>query len=196
MSSRARVEHLSLLTLLTLTETVNMHKRLVRFFGFVSVSSVSSDNFLRAREVMFGGVGVALTVDGCISALVDLDYVFSLREDGAVTVKQPAKRNPRAAEMMAYLALHKEEVRAVVQARETVQTQLPVDPGGDMDVIPIKLPEPDAGGWVVLEGVPPMVAFAAGDLINQGKAELIGKVIYRRISNVFDLTYKVLEVGK
>lgn len=136
---------------------------------------------------------MALTVDGCVSSLVEMGYVFSRRDDGSVAVKQPAKRNPLAAEMMAYLALHKEEVRAVVQAREAVQTQLPVDLGRDMSVLPIKLPEPDAGGWVVLEGVPPMVAFAAGDLIKQGKAELIGKVIYRRRSNVFDLTYKLLE---
>jgi hypothetical protein len=123
-------------------------------------------------------------VEGCVSALADLGYVFSRREDGSVAVKQPAQRNPRAAEMMAYLALHKEEVRAVVRDREEVQMQLTMKP------------EPDAGGWIVLEGVTPEVAFAAGELIKQGKAELIGRVIYRRRSNVFDLTYKMLEVGK
>jgi hypothetical protein len=55
------------------------------------------------------------------------------------------------------------------------------------------LPEPDADGIVRLVRVPPEVAFAAGDLINDGKAELIGQVIYRRISNVFDVTYRVFE---
>jgi len=60
---------------------------------------------------------------------------------------------------------------------------------GDQNV----LPEPDAEGIVRLVGVPPEVAFAAGDLINDGKAVLIGKVIYRRLSNVFDVTYRVVE---
>jgi hypothetical protein len=55
------------------------------------------------------------------------------------------------------------------------------------------LPEPDADGIVRLIRVPPEVAFAAGDLINDGKAELIGQVIYMRISNVFDVTYRVVE---
>ena len=142
---------------------------------------------------------MALTVDGCVSSLIGFGYEFNLREDGAVSVKQPAKRNPLAAEMMAYLALHKEEVRVAVHARQAFQTEIPVAPPdavGDMNALPVVLPEPDAGGWVKLEGVPPDVAFAAGALIKQGKAELIGQVIYRRISNVFDLTYKVLEVGK
>ena len=55
------------------------------------------------------------------------------------------------------------------------------------------LPEPDADGIVRLVRVPPEVAFAAGELINDGKAELIGNVIYRRLSNVFDVTYRVFE---
>ncbi len=58
---------------------------------------------------------------------------------------------------------------------------------------PVVLPEPDADGIVRLVRVSPEVAFAAGDLINDGKAELIGKVIYRRLSNVFDVTYRVFE---
>ena len=57
----------------------------------------------------------------------------------------------------------------------------------------VVLPEPDADGIVRLVRVSPEVAFAAGDLINDGKAELIGKVIYRRLSNVFDVTYRVFE---
>lgn len=125
---------------------------------------------------------MALTVEGCVANLVGMGYVFTWREDGSVSVKQPAKRNPRAAEMMAYLALHKEAVRAAVRDREEVQTQISISPA------------PDAGGWIVLEGVAPEVAFTAGALIKAGKAELIGKVIYRRRSNVFDLTYKLLEV--
>jgi len=163
---------------------------------------------------------MALTVDGCVSALVEMGYVFSRREDGSVAVKQPAKRNPRAAEMMAYLALHKEEVRAVVRAREEVQMRLsavptvvvgaeaqpdedqrvinkPLDMADGLDQIRAAdgsvLPEPDADGIVRLVRVPPEVAFAAGDLISDGKAELIGNVIYRRRSNVFDLTYRVFE---
>lgn len=55
------------------------------------------------------------------------------------------------------------------------------------------LPEPDADGIVRLVRVPPEVAFAAGELINDGKAELIENVIYRRLSNVFDVTYRVFE---
>ena len=58
---------------------------------------------------------------------------------------------------------------------------------------PVVLPEPDADGIVRLVRVSPEVAFAAGDLINDGKAELIGNVIYRRLSNVFDVTYRVFE---
>lgn len=56
---------------------------------------------------------------------------------------------------------------------------------------PAVMPEPDAGGWVVLEGVSSEMAFMAGDLINDGTAELIGKVIYHRWSGKFDLTYKL-----
>ena len=70
------------------------------------------------------------------------------------------------------------------------------NPGG-FDQIPAAdgsvLPEPDADGVVRLVRVPPEVAFAAGELINDGKAELIGNVIYRRLSNVFDVTYRVFE---
>ena len=163
---------------------------------------------------------MGLTVEGCVSSLVEMGYVFSRRDDGVVTVKQPAKRNPRAAEMMAYLALHKEEVRAVVRARDEVQMRIPVAPdvvidaeappdwdqrviNSDLDspervdqiraAVGVTLPEPDADGIVRLVRVPPEVAFLAGDLINDGKAELIGNVIYRRISNVFDVTYRVVE---
>lgn len=175
---------------------------------------------------------MALTVDGCIGALADMGYEFSLKDDGSASVRQPAKRNPRAAEMMNYLALHKEEVRIAV--REWGQRPLlPADPPapavnpavaaqqpgnaiddepapGDQTVINkgldkpggfdqiragtgFLLPEPDAEGIVRLVRVSPEVAFAAGDLINDGKAELIGKVIYRRLSNVFDVTYRVVE---
>ena len=164
---------------------------------------------------------MALTVDGCVSSLVEMGYVFSRRDDGSVMVKQPAKRNPRAAEMMAYLALHKEEVRAVVRSREEVQMRLsavptvvvgaeappdedqrvinkPLDMADGLDQIRAAdgsvLPEPDADGIVRLVRVPPEVVFAAGELINDGKAELIGNVIYRRLSNVFDVTYRVFEV--
>ncbi len=105
-----------------------------------------------------------------------------------MTVTQPAKRDPRAAEMMAYLRLHKDEVRAAVRAREGEQVRLPVEP----DAGGVVLPEPDADGVVRLVRVSPEVAFAAGDLINDGKAELIGNVIYRRLSNVFDVTYRVV----
>ena len=158
---------------------------------------------------------MALTVDVCIGALIGMGYEFNLKADGTAGVRQPAKRNPLAAEMMSYLALHKEEVRVVVRARQEVQTQLLIEPvaGGaqeDQTVInetldrpdeadqilhanPILLPEPDVDGIVRLVRVSPEVAFAAGDLINDGKAELIGKVIYRRISNVFDVTYRVFE---
>ena len=157
------------------------------------------------------------TVDGCVAALSEMGYVFTRREDGSVSVRQPAKREPRAAAMMNFLAKHKEEVREVVRAREEVQMRLIpklVDEGSDekdQEVI-VKnldkaegfdqiqaadgsvLPEPDAAGIVRLVRVPPEVAFAAGDLISDGKAELIGNVIYRRRSNVFDLTYRVFEL--
>jgi len=158
------------------------------------------------------------TVEGCVSSLVEMGYVFTRREDGSVSVRQPAKREPRAAAMMNFLAKHKEEVREVVRAREEVQMRLSVVPGlvdegsdeKDQEVIMKTLdnaegldqiraadgsvlPEPDAAGIVRLVRVPPEVAFAAGDLISDGKAELIGNVIYRRRSNVFDLTYRVFE---
>lgn len=178
-------------------------------------------------------------MDGCIGALNGLGYEFSLRDDGSVSVKQPAKRNPRAAEMMNYLALHKEEVRAAIRdwgQRSLLPAEAPAvnpavlaqqpgaaidDVAGDMDVLPcaapgdqrvinkgldkpggfdqiraasaVTLPEPDADGIVRLVRVSPELAFAAGDLINDGKAELIGQVIYRRLSNVFDVTYRVVE---
>jgi hypothetical protein len=66
--------------------------------------------------------------------------------------------------------------------------RLPVEP----DAGGVVLPEPEADGVVRLVRVSPEVAFAAGDLINDGKAELIGNVIYRRLSNVFDVTYRVV----
>lgn len=73
----------------------------------------------------------------------------------------------------------------------------PLDMVGGLDQIRAAdgsvLPEPDADGIVRLVRVPPEVAFAAGELINDGKAELIGNVIYRRLSNVFDVTYRVFE---
>jgi len=184
---------------------------------------------------------VALTVDECIGALNGLGYEFSLRDDGSVSVKQPAKRNPRAAEMMNYLALHKEDVRVAVRdwgqrsilpetppaqvvnpAVAAQQAGAPVDDvAGDTDVLTsaepenqtvinkgldkpggfdqiraasaVVLPEADAEGIVRMVRVSPEVAFAAGDLVNDGKAELIGQVIYRRFSNVFDVTYRVVE---
>lgn len=169
---------------------------------------------------------MAFTVDGCIGALTGMGYEFSLRNDGSVSVKQPAKRNPRAAEMMNYLALHKEEVRVAVRdwgqrallpavnpAVEAAKAGNAIDdepaPGdqrvvnkgldkpGGFDQIraanPVLLPEPDAEGIVRLVRVSPELAFAAGELINDGKAELIGNVIYRRLSNVFDVTYRVVE---
>lgn len=162
---------------------------------------------------------MAFTVDGCVSSLIGMGYVFSLRADGSVLVKQPAKRDPRAADMMSFLALHKEEVRAVVREREGVQMRLdalesaagPAEMAKD-DAIVIKkpldevegfdqirpadgsvLPEPDADGIVRLVRVPPEVAFAVGELISDGKAELVGKVVYRRLSGLFDVTYRVVE---
>lgn len=175
------------------------------------MSTLSTQIPLRAREAMFGGVWMALTVDECVSALTGLGYEFSLRDDGSVSVKQPAKRNPRAAEMMAYLALHKEEVRAAVRdwgQRSLLPAEAPaqedqgvinetLDMPVRFDQTPaasaVMLPEPDADGIVRLVRVSPEIAFAAGELINDGKAELIGNVIYRRLSNVFDVTYRVVE---
>lgn len=170
-----------------------------------------------AREVMFGGVGVALTVDGCISALVDLDYVFSLREDGAVTVKQPAKRNPRAAEMMAYLALHKEEVRAAVHARQAFQTEIPVEPPdavGDMDALPSAAQDDQrvinetldkpcgvdqilaANGTGEVHDLVGMNATEASSLIEfirEGRGELIGQFVYHKSTGLFDARVRFLE---
>ena len=161
-----------------------LHKRFGEFFGIVyDIHDIYADLPTRARGNDLEVFGMALTVPGCVDALVGMGYTFEPREDGTVSVRQPAQRDPRGAAMMDYLRLHKDELREVVRARQAVQISMS------------ERPKPDAGGWVVLEGVTPEVAFPVGDLIDDGKAELIGKVIYHRKTGLFDLTYKLLEVG-
>jgi hypothetical protein len=117
---------------------------------------------------------MALTVEGCVSTLIEMGYVFNLREDGSVVVKQPVKRNPRATEMMSFLALHKDEVRRYVRSIQPEQMQF-------------------SGEALRLTGIPPDEAFALGEAIKRGEALLVGKVIYHLPTGLFDITFIPME---
>ena len=151
---------------------------------------------------------MALTVDGCISSLIGMGYEFRLKDDGSASVRQPAKRNPLAAEMMNYLALHKEEVRAAVRARQAVQMQLPVDPVADgalenQRVIKETLDKPGAADQIraadgtgevhELVGMNSEEASSLIEFIREGKGELIGQFVYHKSTGRFDATIRFLE---
>ena len=125
---------------------------------------------------------MALTVGGCVSSLVEMGYSFSLRDDGSVSVKQPAKRNPRGAEMVDFLKLHKLEFRAEVKARQEVQTQLALYPKSD-----------GTGEIHELVGMNAEEAFSLGEFIKEGRGELIGNVIYHKPSGLFDAKVRFLK---
>jgi hypothetical protein len=105
-----------------------------------------------------------------VSDLERRGYKFTLLDDGAVSVRQPAERDPLASEMMNFLALHKDETRRHVRSLLPVQTRI-------------------AGEALTLTGLTPDEAFPIGEAIKRGEAFLVGKVLYHQKTGLFDLTF-------
>ena len=118
---------------------------------------------------------MAFTIDGCASTLMGMGYAFSLRDDGAVLVNQPARRDPRAADMVWYLTQHKDELRQYVRRIQPEQMQM-------------------AGEAFHLSGIPPDEALALGEAIQRGEVLLVGKVIYHRPTGLYDITFIPLDL--
>jgi hypothetical protein len=110
------------------------------------------------------------TVENCVSDLERRGYKFTLLDDGAVSVRQPAASDPRAAEMMNYLALHKDETRRHVRSLLPAQRKV-------MDEA------------ITLTGLTPDEAFPIGEAIKRGEAFLVGRVLYHQKTGLFDLTF-------
>ena len=116
------------------------------------------------------------TVENCVGELARRGYQFALLEDGAVSVRQPATRDPLAAEMMNFLTLHKEDVRRYIRAIQPTQTQI-------------------QGEAYTLAGLSPDDAFEIGEAIKRGEAFLVGKVTYHQSTGLFDLAFVPLGMG-
>ena len=113
-------------------------------------------------------------VEKCVSELERNGYKFSLMEDGVVSVRQPATYNPFIAEMMNFLALHKEELRRLVRSQQPKQMTL-------------------SNEVYHLSGIPPDEAFPLAEAVKRGEALLVGKVIFHRSTGLFDITFIPLE---
>ena len=118
-----------------------------------------------------------LTVEKCVDDLKMMGYLFSMRSDGAVSVKQPHARDPLAVEMMNFLALHREELRQHIRDMQPEQMQLTAE-------------------VLRMTGIPPDEAFSLGEAIKQGRALLVGNVIYHRPTGLFDITFIPMEGGE
>jgi len=105
-----------------------------------------------------------------VSELERKGYRFTLLSNGAVSVKQPDAYDPQAAEMMRYLALHKEETREHVREIQPLQKRT-------------------AGEVCALTGLTPDEAIDIGERIKRGEAYLIGKAVYHQSTGLFDVTF-------
>ena len=113
-----------------------------------------------------------LTVEKCVSELQRRGYTFSMEHTYVVSVKQPKKYDPMAAEMIRFLALNRDEVRQYVRGLQRERL---------------------IGGTYRLTSLPPEEGLALAEAIKRGETLMIGDAVYHESTGLFDITFVPLE---